>query len=138
MTALAHIVGDEVIGQPGQHLSHRELHVLVRLADGVPTATIAKRLNIDPIGMRQVESAIMAKLGARNKMHMITRAFTLGVLIPQALCMLLCLAAILEANSDFTRPGRQRRDRTLTETSRSLRNSTSPAGGPPLRAIALA
>jgi DNA-binding CsgD family transcriptional regulator len=136
MTAQATIVGDEVIGLPGQHLSNQELNVLVRLADGVPTPIIAQHLDIDPVSMRQVESAIMAKLGARNKVHMITRAFTLGVLIPQALCMLLCIAAVFEIENDCTRPSRHRRDRTMTETSRCSRNSTSPAGGPPLRAVA--
>ncbi|WP_122423289.1 LuxR C-terminal-related transcriptional regulator [Pseudomonas viridiflava] len=128
MTALAHIVGNEVIGQPGQNLTAHELTVLVNLADGVPTPVIAQHLRLDPVAMRHVETSIMGKLAAKNKMHMITRAFTLGVLIPQALSVLLCLAAVLEAHQDYTRPKNQRRARTVTETSRNLRGTSASAG----------
>lgn len=133
MNARAQIQGEEVIGLPGQNLTDRELFVLVSLAEGVPTPVIAEKMHLDSIGMRQVESSILGKLAAKNKVHMITRGFTLGVLIPQALCVLLCLISALEIDQDFTRPKSQRRSRTLTEHTRCMRNSTSPAGGPPGR-----
>lgn len=60
---------------------------------------------------------------------MITRGFTLGVLVPNALCILLCLATVLEADHSFTRPRSQRRQRTGgSEITRLVRTSPSSAG----------
>jgi hypothetical protein len=67
---------------------------------------------------------------------MITRGFTLGVLVPQALCLMLCVIAALEVDTDFNRPRSQRRSRTLTENSRTVRTSLAAAGGPPSRYFA--
>jgi len=92
-------------------------------------------LHIDDVGMRLVERNILSKLGAKNKAHMITRGFTLGVLVPQALCVMLCMIAALEIDTDFNRPRSQRRSRTLTEFSRSVRTSPASAGGPPSKQI---
>lgn len=70
---------------------------------------------------------MQAKLGAKNKAHMITRGFTLGVLVPNALCLLLAFAAALEVDHTFTRPRTPRRQRGGSEVVRVLR--TIPAGG---------
>ena len=136
MNARVQIHGDEVIGYPGQNLTDNELFVLVKTAEGFPTPVIAVELNIDDAGMRMVERNILSKLGAKNKAHMITRGFTLGVLAPQALCLMLCVMAALEVDDDFNRPRSQRRSRTLTEHSRTLRTSVASAGGPPSRHLA--
>lgn len=136
MNARVQIHGDEVIGYPGQNLTDNELFVLVKTAEGFPTPVIAVELNIDDAGMRMVERNILSKLGAKNKAHMITRGFTLGVLVPQALCLMLCVMAALEVDDDFNRPRSQRRSRTLTEHSRTLRTSVASAGGPPSRHLA--
>lgn len=88
MHARLQIHGEEVIGSPGQNLSTDELLVLVKTAEGIPTAIIAAELQLNDIGMRLVERNILSKLGAKNKAHMITRGFTLGVLVPQALGVL--------------------------------------------------
>ncbi|MCD5980540.1 LuxR C-terminal-related transcriptional regulator [Pseudomonas quasicaspiana] len=133
MNACVQIHGDEVIGYAGQNLTDRELFVLVKTAEGFPTPVIAEELSLDDAGMRQVERNILSKLGAKNKAHMITRGFTLGVLVPQALCLMLCVIAVLEVDTDFNRQRSQRRSRTLTETSRSVRTSPASAGGPPSR-----
>jgi len=138
LNACAQIQGEEVIGLPGQNLTENELFVLVSLAEGVPTPVIAEKMQLDTLGMRQVESSIAGKLAAKNKVHMITRGFTLGVLIPQALCVLLCFISALEIDQDFTRPKSQRRSRSLTEHSRCMRGFTSPAGGSPGRNSAFA
>lgn len=135
MNARVQIHGEEVIGYPGQNLSDNELFVLVKTAEGFPTPVIADELNLDDAGMRLVERNILSKLGAKNKAHMITRGFTLGVLAPQALCLMLCLIAVLEVDTDFNRQRSQRRSRTLTEHSRSMRTSPAAAGGPPSRQI---
>lgn len=129
MHASAEIQGQEVIGMPGQNLTQHELFVLVGLAEGIPSQVIAERMHAEPIALRQVESAIQAKLGAKNKAHMITRGFTLGVLVPNALCILLCLAAVLEADHQFMRPRSQRRTRSGgSEITRIVRTSPSSAG----------
>lgn len=133
MNACVQIHGDEVIGFPGQHLTDHELFVLVKTAEGFPTPVIAQELHLDDLGMRMVERNILNKLGAKNKAHMITRGFTLGVLMPQALCLLLCVMATLEVDTDFNRPRSQRRSRTLTEHSRTVRTSPASAGGTPYR-----
>jgi DNA-binding CsgD family transcriptional regulator len=136
MNACVQIHGDEVIGYPGQNLTNNELFVLVKTAEGFPTPVIAQELHIDDAGMRMVERNILSKLGAKNKAHMITRGFTLGVLVPQALCLMLCVIAALEVDTDFNRPRSQRRSRTLTEHSRTVRTSVASAGGPPSRYMA--
>jgi DNA-binding CsgD family transcriptional regulator len=133
MNARVQIHGEEVIGYPGQNLSDSELFVLVKTAEGFPTPVIANELQLDDAGMRMVERNILSKLGAKNKAHMITRGFTLGVLAPQALCFMLCLIAVMEVDTDFNRPRSQRRSRTLTEFSRTVRTSPAAAGGPPSR-----
>lgn len=136
MSACIQIHGDEVIGFPGQNLTDNELFVLVKTAEGIPTPIIAEELNMDDTSLRMVERNILGKLGAKNKAHMITRGFTLGVLVPQALCLMLCLMAALEIDTDFNRPRSQRRSRTLTEHSRTVRTSVASAGGPPSRYMA--
>lgn len=133
MNARVQIHGVEVIGYPGQNLSNDELFVLVKTAEGVPTPVIAEELNTDANGIRLVELNILGKLGAKNKAHMITRGFTLGVLVPQALCLMLCAMAVIEIDTDFNRPRSQRRSRTLTESSRAFRTSPASAGGTPSR-----
>ena len=135
MNACVQIHGDEVIGYPGQNLTDHELFVLVKTAEGFATPVIAEELQLDDISMRLMERNILSKLGAKNKAHMITRGFTLGVLVPQALCVMLCIMAALEIDTDFNRPRSQRRSRTLTEFSRSVRTSPAAAGGPPSRQI---
>lgn len=135
MNARVQIHGEEVIGYPGQNLSDSELFVLVKTAEGFPTPVIASELQLDDAGMRMVERNILSKLGAKNKAHMITRGFTLGVLAPQALCFILCLIAVMEVDTDFNRPRSQRRSRTLTEFSRTVRTSPASAGGPPARCL---
>ncbi|MQU22163.1 hypothetical protein GHO35_13540 [Pseudomonas helleri] len=133
MNASVQIHGDEVTGYPGQNLTEHELFVLVKTAEGFPTPVIADELHLDASSLRLVERNILSKLGARNKAHMITRGFTLGVLVPQALCLMLCLMAVLEVDTDFNRPRSQRRSRTLSEHSRTVRTSLASAGGPPSR-----
>ncbi len=121
MQALMEVTGEDVIGRPGQELSSVELLALVGLADGVPAAIISEQLSVDDFTIHQIERAIQGKLGAKNRLHMITRGFTLGVLIPRALCVLLCLGAALEADHDFTRPRSNRRSRSSFESARVAR-----------------
>lgn len=131
MHATAEIHGAEVIGLPGQNLTPTELRVLVGLADGEKPATIARAAGMDSDALLWVERDIQAKLGAKTKPHMIARGFLLQVLIPQALCLALCIATAVEFDHDLFRPRGQRRSRGSTEITRLVRTSPTPgaAGG---------
>lgn len=133
MQAVMEVTGEDVIGLPGQTLSSTELLTLVGLADGVPAPIIAEQLKLDTFAINQIERDIQQKLGAKNRLHMVTRGFTLGVLVPRALCVLLCLSAALEVDHDLFRPRMQRRSRSSLETVRTTRlNQEAGAGRAPL------
>lgn len=133
MQAVMEVTGEDVIGLPGQTLSSTELLTLVGLADGVPAPIIAEQLKLDTFAVNQIERDIQQKLGAKNRLHMVTRGFTLGVLVPRALCVLLCLASALEIDHDMLRPRTPRRSRSNFETVRITRTTPqSGAGRAPL------
>lgn len=129
MQAAMEVTGEEVIGLPGQALSSTELLTLVGLADGVPAPIIAEQLQLDTFAVHQIERDIQQKLGAKNRLHMVTRGFTLGVLVPRALCVLLCLTAALEVDHELFRPRMQRRTRTGYETVRTTRIAPQAGAG---------
>lgn len=129
MQAVMEVTGEDVIGLPGQTLSSTELLTLVGLADGVPAPIIAEQLKLDTFAVNQIERDIQQKLGAKNRLHMVTRGFTLGVLVPRALCVLLCLTAALEVDHDLFRPRMQRRSRSGFETVRTTRMAPQAGAG---------
>lgn len=134
MTAFEEITGEDVIGLPGQALSCAELAALVGLADGLPNRVLAANMGMSESALRVVEHSLQAKLGAKNKPHMITRGFALGVLVPRALAVLLCLAAVLEADHDLLRQRFNRRPRNVVEVARMVKTAPSTSGGRPLLA----
>jgi DNA-binding CsgD family transcriptional regulator len=123
MYAETEIQGEDVIGRPGQALSFAELRVLVGLADGETPNAIGEALGVDKFGIRNLESSIKAKLGAKTHPHMIARGFTLGVLMPRALCLLLSLLCATEHEDDSNRNNTRRSSRTAP-ASRLTRAST--------------
>lgn len=129
MQADMEVHGEEVIGRPGQALSRAELRVLVGLADGETPTAISAALGVEKTAIRYYETSIRAKLGAKTHPHMIARGFTLGVLLPRALCLLLCTVSALEVDHDFMRPRSQRRTRSAPEHSRLVKSSPAAAGG---------
>lgn len=129
MQAVMEVTGEDVIGLPGQTLSSTELLTLVSLADGVPAPIIAEKLKLDDFAIGQIERGIQKKLGAKNRLHMVTRGFTLGVLVPRALCVLLCMTAALEIDHDVYRPRTQRRTRSGFETVRNTRMAPQAGAG---------
>ena len=126
MYAEKDIQGEEVIGRPGQALNAAELRVLVGLADGETPNTIGALLGVNSEGFRLLERNIKAKLGAKTHPHMMSRAFTLGVLIPRALCLLLSVLCATEHVDDGNRNQTRRGGRTAP-ASRLARNSISRA-----------
>jgi len=130
MYAEREIQGEEVIGRLSQALNDTELRVLVGLADGESPNTIGTMLGVDSSGFRLLERTIKAKLGAKTHPHMIARAFTLGVLIPRALCLLLSVLCATEHVDDGNRNQTRRGGRTAP-ASRVARSSVSRAASGP-------
>jgi len=128
MTAFVEVTGEEVIGRPGQSLNEIELAALVGLADGTPTRLLATQMGVTESALRYVEHSLQSKLGAKNKAHLITRGFTLGVLIPRALALLLCVVSALESDHDIFRQRFNRRPRNTFESARLVRLSPSASG----------
>lgn len=127
MYAEKDIQGEDVIGRPGQALTRTELHVLVGLADGETPNAISEAIGLNKGDIRHIESSIKAKLGAKTHPHMIARGFTLGVLFPRALCMLLAVLSATESDHDAFRTRSQRRSRTPATYTRITR--TLATGG---------
>lgn len=130
MYAERDIQGEDVIGLPGQALNDSELRVLVGLADGETPNTIGAMLGIDITSFRLIERNIKAKLGAKTHPHMISRAFTLGVLVPRALCLLLSVLCATEHADDGNR-NQTRRNSRNTPSSRLARNTLSRTSSGP-------
>lgn len=128
MQAETEIQGDEVIGVPGQALTWRELRVLVGLADGENPNTIADAISADKVAVRYIEASIKAKLGAKTHPHMIARGFTLGVLFPRALCVLLAFLCTAETDLDTLRNRSPRNSRAPSTFSRIARASSGSRG----------
>lgn len=129
MQAVNEVVGEDVIGFPGQNLTTDELVVLVGLANGESPSQIGAGIHADTVTMRHIESSIKSKLGAKTHPHMIARGFTLGVLCSRALCMLLALSSVAEHPNDTLRTRTGRRSRTAPTSMRYTRSSPSTAGG---------
>lgn len=130
MQAEMEIYGDDVIGLPGQALTPKELRILVGLADGETPNAISQAAGIDKSAMRHFEASIKSKLGAKTHPHMIARGFTLGVLIPRALSLVLAFLCASEHLDDANRNSTRRTGRAAPE-SRIARNNirSSAAGG---------
>ncbi|SFB46232.1 hypothetical protein [Azotobacter beijerinckii] len=124
------ILGDDVIGLPGQNLTPTELRVLVGLADGHAPSVVAADIHTDASTLRRVEASIKAKLGAKTHPHMVTRGFTLGVLIPRALCLFLALLGALESlDVDGMRQRAPKRSRIASQSRLVKKDSSHGADG---------
>lgn len=127
------ITGEDVIGTPGQNLNNDELRLIVHLADGTGKNQIIKDLNSNPAHLRQLESNLKAKLGAKTKTHIVGRGFILGILIPRALCLMIIggtLSATLDAfnpNNNLRVQTNQSRTRVNTGT-RVVQSARTSAG----------
>lgn len=129
MNAYQQIQGDDVIGLAGQSLTDTELRVLVGYAEGMSPSAIAESISAGAIAVRSIESSIRAKLGARTHAHMISRAFTLGVLIPRALCLLLAAANAIDGTHDALRTRNTRRSRSTPDSHLVMRRSIQTSSG---------
>lgn len=127
--AIDEIQGEEVIGVPGQNLTVKELLVLVGLADGDSPSAIGDKIKADKLTVRHLEASVKAKLGAKTHPHMIARGFTLGVLLPRALCLLLAVLSVAQGDFDGMRNRSPRNGRTPSSHSRLARAGRSSARG---------
>lgn len=128
MTHTTAHTGEDVIATPGQCLDQDELTLLGMLADGHPPSAIEAALNTDRMGIRHLERGLQAKLGAKNKVHIITRGFVLGVLAPRALCLLLAFLSV-GVTPDGHPLRAPRRGRTPITATRSAQKRASTSGG---------
>lgn len=117
-------INDEIMGKTGQNLSPLELKVLVDMANGNSLRDIQESTKTDPATLRIVELQIRNKLGAKTPSHMIARGFTLGVLIPRALCLLLSVLCAAEHTDDSNRNQTRRNSRSVP-ASRLARSTPS-------------
>jgi DNA-binding CsgD family transcriptional regulator len=113
------IIGNDVIGLPGQNLTEKELHALVGIADGLTPTEIATAIDTDTMQLRHIETNLRHKLGAKTKTHTVSRGFVTGVLITRALCFLLAFSMALDMGDDFTRARRARSQSTRSVQSRA-------------------
>lgn len=130
MQAEMDIYGEDVIGRPGQALSGIELRVLVGLADGETPNAISEAIGADKNAIRHYEASIKAKLGAKTHPHMISRGFTLGVLVPRALSLLLAFLCASEHMDDANRNSTRRTGRTAPESRLARASIGRSASGP--------
>lgn len=122
------LVGEDVMATPGQCLEQDELALLFMLAEGRTPSDIERTLNTDRLGVRHIERGLQAKLGAKNKLHIITRGFVLGVLAPRALCLLLAFLSV-GVTPDGHPLRAPRRGRTPVTATRSAQKRASTNGG---------
>ncbi|MCG9780456.1 hypothetical protein [Photobacterium damselae] len=106
---------------PGMGLNLDELAVLHGHAVGKSPAAIGKDLDLTGPEIKLIEQDIRFKLHAKTPMHMITRAFELGIL--KTLCLVLCLSAVIDLDEQAARV----RGRSRNEISRVVRSGRDGA-----------
>jgi len=79
------IIGEDIILGESTILTELEMMVLFALADGNTPTEIQKLIFSDSIVLRNVEINIMRKLEAKTKVHIITKAFSKGLLLTHTL-----------------------------------------------------
>ena len=62
-------------------LTAREREILQFFASGLGTATIAKRLAISPVTVRNHSQRILAKLGVHSRLAAVARGYTLRLIV---------------------------------------------------------
>jgi len=106
--------GADIILNETHVLTEAEAAVLFGLADGKTPTEIKAALNCDNMLLRNIEINLMVKLGAKSKTHLITRAFSLGMLITRTLCLILALGQVSQTPQNWTRIARTRPTQTRT------------------------
>ena len=108
-------IGNDIILNKTHVLTEKEQSVLFGLADGKTPPEIAEELHCDTMLLRNIEMKLIVKLGAKSKTHLISRAFSLGLLMTRTLCLMLILSQISGGyNNNWTRIARTRPARTRT------------------------
>ena len=73
-------MGHLVDNEPGSFLTRREQEILEYVADGWSAKQVAQRIDIAPRTVERHIENIRMKMNARNTPHMISCAFTTGML----------------------------------------------------------
>ncbi|ELB2793209.1 hypothetical protein QMX34_003843 [Aeromonas hydrophila] len=86
--------GREFTAMPGHGLAAKELGFLLLHCEGALSQDIERITGMATAEQSRVERSIMTKLEARTRSHMISRAFSLGIIASRVLCFVLaCLSA---------------------------------------------
>lgn len=88
------ITGKEFTAMPGHGLAARELGFLLLHCEGALSQDIERITGMDTAEQSRTTRSIMTKLEARTQSHMISRAFSLGIIMSRVICFVLaCLSA---------------------------------------------
>lgn len=86
--------GREFSATPGHGLAAKELGFLLLHCEGALSQDIEQITGMNSAEQIRVERSIMTKLSARTRSHMISRAFSLGIIMSRVICLVLaCLSA---------------------------------------------
>ena len=66
---------------PQSHLSHREMSVLVRLANGLTNAEISAELSLDPRTVSTYRRRVLNKLGLSTNFELVRYATDHGIVV---------------------------------------------------------
>lgn len=85
--------GREFSAMPGHGLATKELGFLLLHCEGALSQDIEQITGMNSVEQMRVERSIMTKLEARTRSHMISRAFSLGIIMSRVICFVLaCLS----------------------------------------------
>ena len=88
------ITGKEFTAMPGHGLAARELGFLLLHCEGALSQDIERITGMDSAEQSSTTRSIMKKLEARTQSNMISRAFSLGIIMSRVICFVLaCLSA---------------------------------------------
>lgn len=80
-------MGEDIILGESSILTELEMTVLFALANGNTPTEIQKLISSNSMHLRNIEINIMRKLEAKTKVHIITKAFSKGLLLTRTLQM---------------------------------------------------
>ncbi|EOW9487983.1 hypothetical protein ACOCGL_003449 [Vibrio cholerae] len=101
---------------PGMGLNLDEMAVLSGHAQGIQPEALSMELNLTMPQMKLIEQDIRHKLHAHTPMHMISRAFELGIL--RMMLIAICFSVVTDIDDQALR----NRTRTRSEYSRTVRS----------------
>ncbi|WP_412497264.1 hypothetical protein [Vibrio fluvialis] len=88
---------EPVLMMPTRLLDAAQQEVLHRYANGQDDFDIRQAMGISQAELTTIDKDIQARLSAQTKLHMISRAWQLGILASRSVCLLLVLVTSFHA-----------------------------------------